>query len=126
MKNEKWKWDHIPELTGKVIIVTGGNSGLGFESVKALAEKGAEVILTSRSLEKGEAARTDIQKHKPKGAIVIMQLDLMDLASISAFTEEFRNKYDRLDVLMNNAGIMTTPYFLTKDSFEGQMGTNHP
>lgn len=125
MKYKKWNWEHIPDLRGKVIIVTGGNSGLGFESVKALAENGAEVILASRSLEKGEIARTEILMHNPKGNIVVMQCDLMDLASISAFAEEFRAKYDRLDVLMNNAGIMTTPYFLTRDGFEGQMGTNH-
>ncbi len=125
MKKEKWNWDHIPDLTGKIIIVTGGNSGLGYESVKALAEKGAKVILASRSIEKGEAAKSEIMQHKPIGKVLVMKLDLMDLSSITKFASDFKAKYDRLDVLMNNAGIMTTPYFLTKDGFEGQMGTNH-
>jgi NAD(P)-dependent dehydrogenase (short-subunit alcohol dehydrogenase family) len=123
MKTENWTTTNIPDLTGKVIIVTGGNSGLGYESVKAFAEKGAEVILTSRSMEKGEAAKTKIGK--AKGKIEVMELDLMDFASIKGFAENFKKKYNRLDVLLNNAGIMTTPYFLTKDGLEAQNGTNH-
>ena len=81
MKEQKWTTANIPDLTGKVIIVTGGNSGLGYESVKAFAEKGAEVILTSRSLEKGNAAKSEIGD--TKGKITVMPLDLMELASIS-------------------------------------------
>ena len=123
MKTEKWTTENIPELKGKVIIVTGGNSGLGYESVKAFAKNGAEVILTSRSIEKGEAAKTKIGK--VKGNISVLQLDLMDFASIKNFAEYFKKKYNRLDVLLNNAGIMTTPYFLTKDGLEAQNGTNH-
>jgi NAD(P)-dependent dehydrogenase (short-subunit alcohol dehydrogenase family) len=123
MENEKWTTANIPDLTGRVIIVTGGNSGLGYESVKAFAEKGAEIILASRSVEKGEAAKTSIGN--VKGKIVVMQLDLMDFASIKNFAAEFLKKYTRLDVLLNNAGIMTTPYFLTKDGLEAQNGTNH-
>ncbi|GAB1453963.1 oxidoreductase [Draconibacterium sp.] len=123
MKTENWTTGNIPDLTGKVIIVTGGNSGLGYESVKAFAEKGAEVILTSRSIEKGEAAKAKIGK--VKGKIEVMELDLMDFASIKGFAENFKKKYNRLDVLLNNAGIMTTPYFLTKDGLEAQNGTNH-
>jgi len=123
MSNEKWTTANIPDLTGKVIIVTGGNSGLGYESVKAFAERGAEVILASRSVEKGEAAKTSIGNIK--GKIVVMQLDLMDFESIESFSENFLKKYNRLDVLLNNAGIMTTPYFLTKDGLEAQNGTNH-
>ena len=123
MSKEKWTTENIPELKGKVIIVTGGNSGLGYESVKAFAQIGAEVILTSRSIEKGEAAKTKIGK--VKGNISVLQLDLMDFASIKSFAENFKKKYNRLDVLLNNAGIMTTPYFLTKDGLEAQNGTNH-
>lgn len=125
MKQDNWTKDNIQDITSKVIIVTGGNSGLGYESVKAFAEKGAEVILTSRSLEKGETAKTEIEKNKIKGKIIVMQLDLQDLASVKTFAKKINEKYDRLDVLLNNAGIMTTPYFLTKDGFEGQMGVNH-
>jgi NAD(P)-dependent dehydrogenase (short-subunit alcohol dehydrogenase family) len=123
MNKENWSTTNIPDLTGKVIIVTGGNSGLGYESVKAFAEKGADVILTSRSVEKGEAAKKAIGK--VKGNIIVLPLDLMDFSSIRSFTEKFQQKYKRLDVLLNNAGIMTTPYFLTKDGLEAQMGTNH-
>jgi len=123
MSNEKWTTANIPDLTGKVIIVTGGNSGLGYESIKAFAEKGAEVILASRSVEKGEIAKTSIGN--VKGKIDVMQLDLMDFESIRNFAENFKMKYNRLDVLLNNAGIMTTPYFRTKDGLEAQNGTNH-
>lgn len=115
----------MDDLNGKVILVTGGNSGLGYESVKAFAGKGARVILATRDLRKGEAARTKILESNPVGIIEILQLDLMDLESVRSFAEQFRSKYDRLDVLLNNAGIMMTPYFKTKDGFEGQMGTNH-
>ncbi|MCB9301900.1 MAG: SDR family NAD(P)-dependent oxidoreductase [Lewinellaceae bacterium] len=123
MRQEKWTTANMPDLSGKVIIVTGGNSGLGYESVKAFAEKGAEVILASRSLEKGQAAKAEIGN--TKGKIVVMPLDLMDFASIKDFAEQFKQNYSRLDVLLNNAGIMTTPYFLTKDGLEAQNGTNH-
>jgi NAD(P)-dependent dehydrogenase (short-subunit alcohol dehydrogenase family) len=123
MKKENWTTENIPDLAGKVIIVTGGNSGLGYESVKAFAEKGAEVVLASRSVEKGETAKKEIGA--VKGNISVLQLDLMDFSSIKGFSEKFQQKYNRLDVLLNNAGIMTTPYFLTKDGLEAQMGTNH-
>lgn len=125
MKKEKWTTDNIPNLSGKIIVVTGGNSGLGYESVKAFAENGGEVILACRNIEKGEAAKKEILKHNPKGVIIVKQLDLMELASIKNFVIEFKKHYNQLDVLLNNAGIMTTPYFLTKDGFEAQMGINH-
>lgn len=115
----------MDDLSGKVIIVTGGNSGLGFESVKAFAGNGASVVLASRNSQKGEDAKAEILKEFPAGKIEVLELDLMDLESIGAFVKQFEEKFDRLDVLLNNAGIMTTPYFKTKDGFEGQMGTNH-
>ena len=125
MKNSNWTIDHIPDLSGKVIIVTGGNSGLGYESVKALAMKGAEVILASRFAEKGDEAKSAILKDFPDGKIRVMQLDLSDLDSVRRFAGKFLDEYEKLDVLMNNAGIMMTPYFKTKDGFEGQFGVNH-
>lgn len=125
MKSQKWTTNDIPDLTGKVIIVTGGNSGLGFESVKAFAAKGAEVILACRNVEKGELAKSEIVKSDPTSKIRVMELDLMDLSSIREFTSSFKSNYDQLDVLLNNAGIMMTPYSLTKDGFESQFGTNH-
>jgi NAD(P)-dependent dehydrogenase (short-subunit alcohol dehydrogenase family) len=123
MRKEKWTTNNIPDLTGKVIIVTGGNSGLGYESVKAFTEKGAEVILAARDIVKGEKAKKEIGE--VKGNIVVMQLDLASLDSIKNFTDTFNGKFKKLDILMNNAGIMLSPYFLTKDGFEGQMGINH-
>jgi NAD(P)-dependent dehydrogenase (short-subunit alcohol dehydrogenase family) len=122
MKN-KWTTDNMPDLSGKTIIVTGGNSGLGFESVKAFAHKGATVILASRSIEKGENAKAQIGQ--VKGDVQVMQLDLQDFASIKNFAEQFKASHSVLDVLLNNAGIMTTPYFTTKEGLEGQTGTNH-
>ena len=120
-----WTQENIPDLTGKIIVVTGGNSGLGYESVKAFAGKGAEVVLASRSMEKGEEARTEILKDFQEGEIKVMQLDLGDLESVRNFASAFKENYKKLDVLLNNAGIMMTPYFTTKDGFEGQLGTNH-
>jgi NAD(P)-dependent dehydrogenase (short-subunit alcohol dehydrogenase family) len=120
-----WTIQDMPDLTGKVVIVTGGNSGLGYESVKAFAMKDAEVILASRSPEKGEEARTAILQAIPEGTIRVMQLDLGDLESVRAFASDFKKRYKQLDILLNNAGIMMTPYFKTKDGFEGQFGTNH-
>ncbi len=120
-----WTIENISDLTGKTIVVTGGNSGLGYESVKAFAGKGAEVVLASRSVDKGEEAKMKIQKDVPEGKIKVMQLDLGDLESVRNFASAFKSAYKKLDVLLNNAGIMMTPYFTTKDGFEGQFGTNH-
>ena len=120
-----WTSENISDLSGKVIIVTGGNSGLGYESVKAFAMKGADVVLASRSMEKGEEARAEILKDVPDGKIEVMQLDLGDLESVKNFASEFKLGHKKLDVLLNNAGIMMTPYFTTKDGFEAQLGTNH-
>jgi len=125
MSKEKWTIDNMPDLTGRVIIVTGGNSGLGYESVKAFAEKGAEVILTSRDLEKGKAAKKEMTNGNINGNVKVMQLDLMDKVSIKKFVENYKKNYDKLDVLLNNAGIMTTPYHLTRDGLEAQNGVNH-
>lgn len=125
MQDINWNLEHMPGQAGKIVLVTGGNSGLGYESVKAFAGKGAEVVLASRSMEKGEEARAEILKEVPGGKINVMELDLADLESVRNFVGAFKNSYQKLDVLLNNAGIMMTPYFTTKDGFEGQFGTNH-
>jgi len=104
---------------------SGGNSGLGYESVKAFSEKGAEVILASRDLVKGHEAKKQMSNGNINGNVKVMQLDLMDKTSIKKFAEDYKKKYDRLDVLLNNAGIMTTPYHLTRDGLEAQNGVNH-
>ena len=125
MNKDKWTTDQIPDLSGKIIIITGANSGLGLETSKALAAKGAEVIMACRSLEKAEEAKKSVLGVVPNGKLHVAQLDLMNLESIGKFAKEIRNKYQKLDVLINNAGIMMTPYQLTSDGFESQLGTNH-
>lgn len=125
MSENNWTFENIPDLSGKIIIVTGGNSGLGYESVKAFAKKGAEVIIASRSPEKAEEVKIEISKDNVSGKIRVMYLDLADLGTVKKFASEFRKNYKRLDVLLNNAGIMMSPYFKTKDGFEGQFGINH-
>lgn len=123
--SDKWTLQDIPDLTGKVIIVTGANSGLGFEDTKAFSGKGAKVILACRNLKKGNNALLKIQKEIPKADVEVMQLNLANLDSIKNFASEFKEKYDRLDLLVNNAGIMMVPYQKTVNGFESQIGTNH-
>jgi len=122
---QNWTTQNIPSLKGKTIIVTGGNSGLGFEAVKALAEKGAQVVLACRNLDKGVKAKNEILSLYLQAKIEVMELDLMDISSIRSFVAKFKNEHAKLDVLINNAGIMMVPYGLTKDGFEQQIGTNH-
>jgi NAD(P)-dependent dehydrogenase (short-subunit alcohol dehydrogenase family) len=120
-----WTAKNIPDLTGKVAIVTGANSGIGFETAQALARKGATVILACRNKEKGEAAIQQIAQEYPDAKTELLQLDLSDLASVRRFAEEFTSHYDRLDMLINNAGIMWAPFGKTPDGFEKQFATNH-
>ena len=125
MKDEKWTSDNIPDLTGKIIIITGANSGIGFETAKEIARKGAQTILACRSEEKGIEAIQRIQTEVPDAHIKPMTLDLSSLKSVHAFAETFKASYDRLNVLINNAGIMWVPYGKTEDGFENHFGTNH-
>ncbi len=122
---DKWTTDSIPDLTGKIAIVTGGNSGLGYETALALVQKGAQVIVASRDPNKGAEAVTKIQATRPKGSAIFMQLDLANLASVRAFAEKFSGQFKTLDLLINNAGVMAIPYRTTADGFEMQFGTNH-
>ncbi len=123
--SHKWSQRDIPDLTGKVIVVTGANSGLGFESAKTFAEKGATVVMTARNMSKGEKAKTDILQAHPRATVDLMQLDVGNLASVREFVDTFKAKYDRLDVLLNNAGVMAIPRQETPDGFEMQLGVNH-
>lgn len=122
---DKWTAADIPDLTGKVIIVTGANSGIGFEAAKEFTANGARTILACRSIEKAAAALAYIQAEVPDAAVEIMKLDLASLDSVRQFAADFKEKYDRLDILVNNAGIMMVPYGTTEDGFERQFGTNH-
>jgi NAD(P)-dependent dehydrogenase (short-subunit alcohol dehydrogenase family) len=120
-----WTTADMPDLTGKVMIVTGANSGIGYEAAKEFARKGAQTILACRSMDKAQFALDKIQIEIPDAQAEIMQLDLANMESVRQFAEAFKAKYDRLDVLLNNAGIMMVPYGVTEDGFERQFGTNH-
>lgn len=120
-----WTAENIPNLTGKIAIVTGANSGIGYEMARALVHKEATVILACRNKDKGEAAVRQIVQEYPEAKAELLQFDLADLASVRRFAGEFTSHYDRLDILINNAGIMRPPFGKTADGFELQFGTNH-
>ena len=123
--SQQWTVQDIPDQNGKVVIVTGGNSGIGYEAALALAGKHANVILTARNIEKGEAAARNVRTKYPQAQITVMQLDLADLKSVRNFVQAFLAKYKQLDILINNAGVMALPKRKTADGFEMQFGTNH-
>ncbi|KAF8191666.1 hypothetical protein K438DRAFT_1721189 [Mycena galopus ATCC 62051] len=114
----------IPDLSGKIILVTGGNSGIGYETVKALLLKGATVYLAARSSSKGKAAIAELETETGKRA-EFLELDLADLRSVRKAAETFLAKESRLDILFNNGGVMTTPMDqLTVQGYDLQFGTN--
>lgn len=123
--SENWTVKSIPDQSGKIIIITGANSGIGYESARELSRKGAEVILASRNPTKAEKAIMEIREEIPAAKLKFIELNLSSLKSISRFAEEFRSIYDRLDILLNNAGVMMVPYGITEDGFENTLGTNH-
>ena len=125
MNKTNWSAEDIDNLDGKRVIVTGGASGIGFEAARVLAQKGADVILAVRNMEKGERAISRISAEYPAAKVSIMHLDLGSLKSIKDFANEFLAKYKTLDILINNAGVMIPPYKKTSDGFELQFGTNH-
>lgn len=116
--------DHIPNQSGRTILVTGANAGLGFETAKMLAGKGARILLGCRSKERADGAIDAIKAEHPDADLNFVKLDQASLSSIKKAAEKV-NKENRLDVLINNAGIMGPPYELTKDGFESQLGVNH-
>jgi len=122
---EKWTTEQIPDLSGKVVIITGANSGLGFETAKVFAQKRAVTVLACRNLKKAQAAQKLIHDAVPDAQTDIIPIDLGDLSSIRKFTSTFMERYQRLDILVNNAGLMTGRYQKTKDGFEKHFGTNH-
>lgn len=113
------------DLTGRVVLITGGSSGLGQETARALAAHGAEVVLTARDVPKGEAVAAEIQRATGNAAVSVEALELGSLASVRAFAQRFLARHDRLHVLINNAGVMACPFGKTADGFEQQFGTNH-
>ena len=124
--SDKWTAADIPDQTGRRAIVTGANSGLGFETALALAARGAEVTLAVRDTVKGDAAAGQIRARAPQASIDVRRLDLADLGSIDEFAWLWRESHPQgLDLLINNAGIMAIPRRETTDGFEMQLGTNH-
>ena len=125
MRAGVWTEDDIPDQTGRVAVVTGANSGLGLETARQLAAHGATVVLAVRSLERGAAAIDDIRATVPGARLEIEQLDLASLASVRRAADALRGSHDRIDLLVNNAGVLFTERELTADGFELQFGTNH-
>lgn len=121
----QWTQKDIPDQTGRVVIVTGGNSGIGYEAALALAGRNARVILAVRHLEKGEQAAQKIRQRFPAADVKAMTLDLANLKSVQGFADAFLAGQERLDILINNAGVMALPEVRTADGFEMQFGTNH-
>ncbi|HZP53473.1 SDR family NAD(P)-dependent oxidoreductase [Actinocrinis sp.] len=115
-----WTEHDIPDQKGRVAVVTGANTGLGFETARALAQHGATVVLAVRDTEKGRQAAA-----RMTGEVTVQELDLTSLASIHAAAAAVREAHPRIDLLINNAGVMYTPKQTTKDGFELQFGTNH-
>lgn len=119
-----WSAKDIPSLEGRVALVTGANSGLGLESVRALAARGATVILACRSRSRAEASQSQLQKHGQL-RLELLDLDLADLNSVEAAATAVGQRYGRLDLLLNNAGVMAPPRTLTAQGHELQFGVNH-
>ncbi|HEU4403672.1 MAG TPA: oxidoreductase [Polyangiaceae bacterium] len=120
-----WTADDVPPQRGRLAIVTGANSGLGFETAKVLAARGARVVLACRSPARAEGALSALRGAAPGAAIEAMALDLADLASVRAFARAVASTYGAVDLLVNNAGLMAIPRAKTADGFEMQFGTNH-
>ena len=125
MSRHNWNAEQLGDQTGRVAIVTGANSGIGFETARVLAEKGATVVMACRNLAKAEPKADEIRRRHPTAKVEVMALDLANLDSVAQFASAFRNKYARLDLLINNAGIMVPPYEKTEQGFETQFGVNH-
>lgn len=121
------RWDErsVPDLQGKTVLITGSNSGIGFEAARVLAGKGADVVLAVRNAAKGQTAANALRREHPTATVDVMTLDLSDLASVHDFAQAFRQRSAKLSLLINNAGVMAPPYRKTANGFEIQFGTNH-
>jgi NAD(P)-dependent dehydrogenase (short-subunit alcohol dehydrogenase family) len=121
----KWTTADIPDQTGRTAVITGANTGLGYETAAALAAKGAHVVLAVRNIEKGKEAARGIEQATSDAQVQLQELDLTSLDSIRAAANDLRSDHESIDLLINNAGVMFTPKSTTKDGFELQFGTNH-
>ncbi len=115
----------MPDQSGKTVVVTGANSGVGLEATRAFARKGAHVVMACRSVERGEAAKAEVREDVPAASLTVGELDLGDLGSVRSFAEWFGGRDLPLHVLCNNAGVMAIPRRETADGFEQQFGVNH-
>jgi len=125
MTNHSWTLQDIPDLSGRVVVVTGANSGTGFETARVLASRGATVILACRNAMRAEEAVRRIQIIHRGSRVEAQLLDLGSLKSVREAAASIRERFSRLDLLINNAGVMVPPYGKTEDGFETQIGTNH-
>src|SRR5260370_604033 len=123
--NAKWTSDDVPGQQGRLAVVTGANTGLGFETARVLAARGASVVLAVRNIENGKRAAARIADTAPGANVMVQHLDLTSLDSIHGAADELQAKHPRIDLLINNAGGMFTPKQTTRDGFELQFGTNH-
>ncbi len=124
-KESGWTFSDVPDQTGRVAIITGGNSGIGLETARLLLRRGATVILAVRNSIKGSEAMADLTSTVPGAVVEVAHLDLADLTSIVDFANWFKSSGLPLDLLINNAGVMGVPRSTTVDGFELQFGTNH-
>jgi NAD(P)-dependent dehydrogenase (short-subunit alcohol dehydrogenase family) len=120
-----WTTTDIPDLSGRTAVVTGGNTGLGYETVKALADHGANVIMAARNADKASSAHRSILSDNADASVSMVSLDLASLDSVQAAGEAIAESADRIDILVNNAGLMALPQQTTDDGFEMQFGVNH-
>ncbi len=123
--SKEWTAADVPQLDGKTVVVTGANSGIGYEGAKVFADRGATVVMACRSVPRGERAADEIRREVDDPALDVRELDLADLASVESFAGAFTDDYDELHVLCNNAGVMAIPRSETEDGFETQFGVNH-
>jgi NAD(P)-dependent dehydrogenase (short-subunit alcohol dehydrogenase family) len=122
---ELWTAADVPDQAGRMAVITGANSGIGFETARVLAEHGAAVILACRDAGQAKDAAARIAVTAPQAAVTVIRLDLASLASVREAADEIRASHDTLDLLINNAGLMVPPPGVTADGFELQIGTNH-
>jgi NAD(P)-dependent dehydrogenase (short-subunit alcohol dehydrogenase family) len=122
---DDWTVADAPDQSGRVAVVTGANSGLGYEITKGLAELGAEVVMACRSTDRGMSAKHALEREVPGASLAVLELDLADLDAVASFADAFDEAYDELDLLVNNAGVMALPRRETADGFEIQFGVNH-
>ncbi|BFU45691.1 SDR family NAD(P)-dependent oxidoreductase [Krasilnikovia sp. MM14-A1004] len=123
--NTPWTEHQIPRQDGRVAVVTGGNSGIGREAARILAERGATVVLAVRDVDKGKQVAARIADHTPGAELAVQPLDLGSLESVRTAADELRATYPAIDLLVNNAGLMYTPRQKTRDGFDMQFGVNH-